>query len=606
MQKGGVPSAENSKNNQDGAFEVKDGCVKIYDPVGNGFPAVILPDPFLSIKVNNIEINKPQKVFAADKIEVIPRVEEIPGKIEVELGAKKFSAKIKVMPHLTIKRKLKDMPRQHENKFAYEEEKIYENKITLAEARQALSNKGVIFGIDYAVLEKVVKEADGTWHEVARGKEAKKGRDGYVELLFEPEITVPFSDGDELSRVDYKEKVRIPFVEKGDKIAIIHPPVLGEPGCLVTGDPIQPPVVKGAMIKCKDGCELDKNGTLVFAMRAGRPVVEGIRPKKFSVLPLYIHTDDVDLKSGNIRFNGDLKITGNIVEGMTVESQGNLEVQGNTAGARIIAGNSAIFINNLINSHVIAGGLKNIYDNMLPLLQEIEKSFEVLKQSFKQLQETLSKRGKKIHADQTGQLIKLLVEQKHGGLLNLIETLQQSAKEAVVPVPAQLLDIINEVNGYFLEEFKKIKNEQQLEEVVRKISSARSLVENKEDIRGDVLVSYVQNSIIETSGPISITGTGSYNSHFKTSDSVNITGVFRGGEIRAQKNIFIGEAGSPGLQMKQGEIHLSADSEARFRKVYENLVLYFGKRAYKFDATREMVKVYYDHKEDMIKLVNLV
>ena len=46
MQKGGVPSAENSKNNQDGAFEVKDGCVKIYDPVGNGFPAVILPDPF--------------------------------------------------------------------------------------------------------------------------------------------------------------------------------------------------------------------------------------------------------------------------------------------------------------------------------------------------------------------------------------------------------------------------------------------------------------------------------------------------------------------------------------------------------------------------------
>jgi hypothetical protein len=243
---------------------------------------------------------------------------------------------------------------------------------------------------------------------------------------------------------------------------------------------------------------------------------------------------------------------------------------------------------------------------MLPLLQEIEKSFEVLKQSFKQLQETLSKRGKKIHADQTGQLIKLLVEQKHGGLLNLIETLQQSAKEAVVPVPAQLLDIINEVNGYFLEEFKKIKNEQQLEEVVRKISSARSLVENKEDIRGDVLVSYVQNSIIETSGPISITGTGSYNSHFKTSDSVNITGVFRGGEIRAQKNIFIGEAGSPGLQMKQGEIHLSADSEARFRKVYENLVLYFGKRAYKFDATREMVKVYYDHKEDMIKLVNLV
>ena len=50
------------------------------------------------------------------------------------------------------------------------------------------------------------------------GAKKLKGRDGYVEALFEPEITVPFSDGDELSRVDYKEKHVFHLWKRGIKL----------------------------------------------------------------------------------------------------------------------------------------------------------------------------------------------------------------------------------------------------------------------------------------------------------------------------------------------------------------------------------------------------
>jgi hypothetical protein len=606
MQEGNTTNPGDAGNSQDGSFEVRNGCVKIYDPIGGGSPAVILPDPYSIIKVNGKRIVTPQKVFTVDKIEVIPQVEEIPGKVEVALDKKQFLARMKITPHLTINKKLKEMPRQFKKNFDYEEEKTLENRITLTEARHALNGAGVIFGIDFAAVEKVLLEADGGWHEVARGNEVKKGRDGSIEPLFEPEITVSFAGGEESSKVDFKEKVTIPFVREGDIIAKIHHPELGEPGRLVTGAAIEPPPVKGARFYCKDGCELDKDGISILATKAGRPMVEGGSQKRFFILPSFIHWGDVDLKSGNLRFNGELKITGNIVEGMTVESQGNLEIQGHAAGARIIAGKSAIFKNNLINSHVTAGGLKNFYTDILPGLLEIEEFFVALFQSFEQLKRKLSEEGRNIPKEQTGQLLQLLAERKNENLLQLTADVDKMIGEAIVWVPNQLLTAVKKASETIQGKFEQIKSEQQFEQILQEVISARSFVEENMAVKGDVIALYVQNSRIETSGQITITGTGCYNSCFYTDDAVHIEGVFRGGRIRAQKNIFIGEAGSSGLLMKQGEIQLAADSEARFRKVYENIIIHFGKRVFKFENDRDMVKVFYDKKDDMIRIVNLV
>jgi hypothetical protein len=597
---------EKSGESQNGALEIKDGFVKVYDPLGDGFPAIILPDPLAVIKVNDREIKTSQSVYAADKIEIIPQIQKIPGKVEVKLAEKNFLAKIKISPRVIVRRKLKDLPRREEMKLEYEEEKSFVNEITLADALQALKDKGVVYGIDAEALEKVVEEAQDTWQVVARGKEAKRGRDGFVELFFSPRITFFSYHENELSRVNYKEKARIPSVKEGDRLAKVHPPIPGEPGCLVTGKKIEPPAVKKISVFCKEGCQLDEKGTLVLATRAGRPAVEGRDQEKIAVLPLYVHVGDVDLKSGNVRFNGELKVTGDILEGMTVESQGNLEIQGNTAGARIIVGRGAIFQKNLINSHVTAGGLRSFYQQVLPVVKEIEELFFALAKNFGQLVNILSQKGKKIQEEQTGQLLALLVERKYNNLPQLIAAVFKMTEETVFLLPAQLLNAFKEISCYSqVENFKGLKSKDHLEEISQKISSLRLLIEKNSDVEGDVVVTYVQNSKIETSGHISLTGTGCYNSFFDAGGAVHIEGVFRGGKIKAGKNVFIGGAGSPGLLLKQGKIYLSPDSEASFRKVYENVQIFFGKRAYKFDTTRKMVKLYYDARDDLIRILNL-
>ncbi|NLL57262.1 MAG: DUF342 domain-containing protein, partial [Firmicutes bacterium] len=116
---------------------------------------------------------------------------------------------------------------------------------------------------------------------------------------------------------------------------------------------------------------------------------------------------------------------------------------------------------------------------------------------------------------------------------------------------------------------------------------------------------YVQNSTLECSGNITVRGTGSYNSFFNAGGDIRIEGVFRGVEIKAEGDIYIGEAGSPGLIIKQGNIYLAPDSIARFRKVYENVKIFFGKRGFQFKETRTLVKVQYAAEEDMIKVINI-
>ena len=589
---------------QNGSIEIKGGKVFISDPVGDGLPAIVGPDPLAEIKVNGIPVEAKQGVNSSDKVEITPREEVFPGTVTVEVSKDRLQAAVIITPRITVKRRLKDTPPAQELILHYEEEKIKTNEVTVQEVYDALKGKGVVYGLDAAAIEKAVQDAGGQPVVVARGKEAIQGRDGYVELLFEPGIKITTFDEESVEKVDYKERIVIPSVNEGDLMAIIHPPVPGIPGCLVTGETIEPHPVQEVTVVCKDGCMLNEQGDRVLATRAGRPLAEGKKHETLRVLNVHVHNGDVDLKSGNLHFGGDLKITGNILEGMIVECLGNLQVMGHTAGAKIVAGGSIVFQNNLINSKVTAGLLKGFYRKISPCLSELLTTLNALKGSLSQLEETLSRQGKKIDARQSCYLIRLLVERKYVTLPQMAENMLKFLKETKFPPPAFLEETLK-ATGALLRNIQYFQSKEQFTRLIEDLHSAASYVEQAQQIQGDIIASYVQNSYIESSGNITVRGAGSYNTFFQAGGDVHIEGVFRGGEIKAEGNIFVGEAGSPGLTLKQGGIYLSAESTARFRKVYENVKIFFGKRGFQFKETRSMVKVFYSLQEDMIRVVNI-
>ncbi|HHT45898.1 MAG TPA: DUF342 domain-containing protein [Firmicutes bacterium] len=594
---------------KDGTIEIKNGLVRINDPAGEGRPAVILNDPKATITVNGQAIDRSRQVYSADKVEITPIEERIPGSLQVELAEGGMSAKIKVSPGTIIKRAVRDVPPNSELVLSYDEEHVSFNDITVGNVQAALREKGIIFGIDLQQVEKAVNEASGQFETVARGEEVINGSDGYVELLFAPEIEISSYNENSLSKVDYKEKIVIPAVNKGDVLAVIHPPRPGTPGRLVTGKVVEPPSVKEIKVKCKGGCELSPEGDKVWATCTGRPIVEGRQRDVFRVVPLHIHRGDVDVKSGNLRFRGELKITGDIMEGMTVESPGNIEVLGNTAGAQVISGGSIIFRNNLINSRVVAGILMDYYLQIEPLLEEIEKIFLSLNSGIGQLKAALSNRGKKIDESKTGYLIKLFIERKFEALPELLKKLLRLSKEKRFSLTSQAEKALQEIEhlctGDTGNGFPNIRRDDDIKRVVQALSAVRLSIKESKNIEGDIIASYIQNSTLNACGNISVQGTGCYNSIFKAGGDIQIKGVFRGGKITAGGRVYIGEAGSPGLLLKQGKINLSPDSEAVFRKIYENVQISFGKRTYRFEETRSMVKVFFSKEEDLIKIIHI-
>ena len=251
----------------------------------------------------------------------------------------------------------------------------------------------------------------------------------------------------------------------------------------------------------------------------------------------------------------------------------------------------------------------DFYSKDEPVLEEIEKTFISLNDGIKQLRATLSDRGEAIDDHKVGYLIRLVIDRKYVSLPDLLEKMMHLFKEkenhlSFLPqIEKLLLEIEPLYTGNGL---SNIRNEADLKRIIQVLAAAGLFIkESKKDLQGDIIASYIQNSTLIASGNIIVQGTGCYNSFFKAGGDIQINGVFRGGEITAKGKVYIGEAGSPGLLLKQGKINLSPESEVKFRRIYENVQLSFGNRSYKFEETRSMVRVYYSKEEDQIKIVHI-
>jgi hypothetical protein len=338
---------------------------------------------------------------------------------------------------------------------------------------------------------------------------------------------------------------------------------------------------------------------VIVATRNGRPLVAEEDEFVFSVSPLFIHPGDVDLKSGNLRFKGDLKILGNVVEGMIVESRGSMEVVGTVAGSHLFCGGSAVFLNHLINSDINIGIYKDIYLKLSSFLEELDQMFVDLQEHTEQIEQTLSDRMDEaregLYREDEGRLILLLFERQCDNLPELCGELLKILSNAKFSLPSTFENDLREICDYILNTVCQDKAElKELINVHRKIKDAGVFAQKEGKIVSDLSVSYVQHCHVRNGGNIKISGIGSYNSHFYTPMNMYVEGVFRGGSINAGGDVFISEAGSPALPLKQCEILLKQDSAASFEIIYENVTIFFGEHVYKFSQTREMVKVLYD------------
>ena len=200
----------------------------------------------------------------------------------------------------------------------------------------ALTANNVVFGVDTTAVLQAAHYPPADPVLVAQGVAPQAGADAKVTYYFRAgEQTAGKPRELEDGRVDHRELGTIENVNKGQVLATKTPPGMGMPGKSVIGEEI--PARDGRDVHLRAGANtaLSEDGLHIVSLIDGQPSIDGSR---VSVQPIIVINGDVDYSTGNVNFQGSVKIGGNVLPGFTVKATQDVEIGGMVEGASIEAG----------------------------------------------------------------------------------------------------------------------------------------------------------------------------------------------------------------------------------------------------------------------------
>lgn len=456
----------------------------------------------------------------------------------------------------------------------------YPPKYTEREIIDLLASKGVRNGIIKEELETISGEYEVVNRLIAKGVPVIDDVPDQIQLSFnESEELIHYQDTE--TKVDYRNRFLIANVKVGDVIAKIVPGKAGNDGQDILGTPLKRKTAKKTVFKVGEGCKLENNN--VIATSEGKPA---FKANTFVINKLY-KVDQVDLKSGNIDFVGNVEVVGEVAEGMEVKAGSELHVGKNAESAIIRAGGRINIDGNVLNSTVTAGcenvERRQYYDNLVNLKGIIKD----LGASAEQVRE-----NNLLGPRQYGEIVKILIENKFKSLPKLSRNILNYNMSQGVQQSEITTFIINKLLGMGPLKIKKIKEIEEFEKIVEEEMEE---IENLIVIPADVYLGYAQSATIEASGSVFITGKGQYTSNIVALNNIeflNEKAVCRGGTLSAGNEIKLKTVGSSAgvtttLKVpKKGRI--TADI------AYNNTIFCFGERQIMLEVSSKNVEAYLD------------
>lgn len=194
-----------------------------------------------------------------------------------------------------------------------------------------LKHKSIKHGIDEAAIRKFFANKEYCKDiVVASGTPVVQGTHAKIEYYFETDLSQKPTLKEDGS-VDFFNLNTFTQCQKGDILARLIPEVHGTPGMTVFGEPIRPLEVKRAVLKYGRNISISEDKLVLTAETNGNvSLVEG---KVF--LSDVMEIDNVGPATGNIEFEGAVRVLGNVFENFSVKAKGTVEVKGVVEGAYI-------------------------------------------------------------------------------------------------------------------------------------------------------------------------------------------------------------------------------------------------------------------------------
>lgn len=573
-----IPKEEEDKSND---IQVKDNRILIIFDSEEEINLEVNQN--INLFVNDEKVSSYVKVTAKDQIKYEPNIVE--GKREFNLKFSSMEAKVSIRYTPEFEEKL--MFKRVGDTVSISSRMVKKRLppfYTKQEITGFLKEKNIVSGyIDSALDEASTKElVDGL--VVAEGKKAIDDEDDKVEILFEKTKRIVAEDSKE--KVDYRNLYSIANVSANTILAELKKGKEGTDGLDIFGKEISKKLKKNLQLKVGNGCKIEDGK--VIATIEGQPTVKsGV----FFVHQVFQAPADVDLKSGNINFIGDVKIVKNVLDGMIVEAGNTVTIGGNVESATVIAQGETRINGSIINSTIHVGSRNLEKQSYLEDLNALLREVKMLITYSSEI------KNKNILGDRSdGEIIKVLIETKFKTL------------------PKKALALLNHNYGDKLEEIKNIIRTRLLGlgplniKCINDIYKFVNLLEQEieplsEDliVPVDVYINYAQDSEIKATGNVYIIGKGQYTSNITAAENIIFTvqgAISRGGVLSAKGNIEAKVVGS--VAGVSTILKVLKDGIITADVAYNNTTFTFGERSYTLDEPSKNIKAYVDKSGEIV------
>ena len=199
-----------------------------------------------------------------------------------------------------------------------------------------LYKRGIVAGIRRDVIADMIENpVVGREYVVAEAMNPITGDAGYfeykVDIRDEKNKPTIREDGS----VDYYNSLSLAMVNVGDFSVEYFPAKEGTPGYNIYNEELparkgkEQPRLKGS------GFNVSDDGREYYSTTNGRIYLQD---DKLIISPVYIVNGDLGIEEGNIRFNGDVEIKGDVRSSLEITTEGSIFIHGHVGGCKLRAG----------------------------------------------------------------------------------------------------------------------------------------------------------------------------------------------------------------------------------------------------------------------------
>ena len=206
--------------------------------------------------------------------------------------------------------------------------------VSEAQVLDAVRDQGIVHGLLGQQINAALTAGHCEALVIAQGDPPIEGTPARFECLF-MELQNEEAALDENALIKYSDLSHLLLVHPGDRLMQRLAPIAGTNGTDIKGRPVLAIAIPDLPFGDLQGAAPDSNDpNLLRATLAGQPVLvdHGV------IVNPVIEVTDVDLSTGNIDFEGTIRVNGDVKSGMRIKVAGDVYVTGTVEAAHITAG----------------------------------------------------------------------------------------------------------------------------------------------------------------------------------------------------------------------------------------------------------------------------